>query len=178
MSTLDESLRIFDAGNAERYAAELFRECFDAPFPVPRDDCGLPIPTPPRNWRQYVALYRWPDGREEAIGFCNWIRYGDVYLEGGMCVRENAYRRMPREHFRALRERGGIAQMMMETAARELNDAAAWFGFCGDAKAMAVDLRAGYVPTRHPHLIVKWFRDLPEPERGALVESIARIGPF
>ena len=178
MTTLDESLRIFDAGNAERYAGELFRECFNAPFPVPRDGCGLPIPTPPQNWRQYVAVYRWPDGREETVGFCNWIRAGDAYLEGGMCVRENVYRRMPRGHFREIRERGGIAQMMMETAARELNDAVAWFGFCGDAKAMAVDLRAGYTPTRHKHLIVKWFREIPDEERAKLVDSVARIGPF
>jgi hypothetical protein len=178
VSTLDEWLRIFDAGNAEPYAAALFRECFDAPFPVPRDACGLAIPTPPGNWRQYVAIYRWPDGREETVGFCNWIRHGDVYLEGGMCVRENVYRRMPREHFREVRGRGGIAQMMMETAARELDDAAAWFGYCGDAKALAVDLRAGYVPTRHPHNIVKWFRELPEAARERLVDSIAAIGPF
>jgi len=61
-----DHLRIFDAGNAEAHAAELFRECFNAPFPVPRDNAGLPIPTPPENWRQYVALYRWPDGKEEA----------------------------------------------------------------------------------------------------------------
>ena len=178
MTALRDVLRIFDAGNAERYASELFRECFDAPFPVPREGCGLAIPTPPRNWHQYVAMYRWPDGREECVGFCNWIRHGDVYLEGGMCVREGVYRRLPREHFREIREHGGIAQMMMEAAARELNDAAAWFGYCGDAKAMAVDLRAGYVPTRHPHLIVKWFRDLPAPERERLIDSIAAIGPF
>jgi hypothetical protein len=178
VTALDDSLRIFDAGNAERYAAELFRECFHAPFPVPRDGCGLSIPTPPQNWRQYVAVYRWPDGREETVGFCNWIRHGDVYLEGGMCVRENVYRRMPREHFRAVRERGGIAQMMMETASRELNDAVAWFGHCGDAKAMAVDLRAGYMPTHRKHVIVKWFREIPREQQDRLIDSIAAIGPF
>lgn len=112
------------------------------------------------------------------MGFCNWIRHGDVYLEGGMCVRENVYRRMPREHFRQCREQGGIAQMMMATAARELDDAAAWFGYCGDAKAMAVDLRAGYMRTRHPHLIVKWFREIAAHEQERLIESIAAIGPF
>lgn len=174
----ERALSIFDAGNAERYAADLFRESFGAPFPVPRDRCGLSIPTPPENWRQYVARYRWPDGREETVGFCNWIKHGEVYLEGGMCVSKNFYRRLPKEHFDACRARGGIAQMMMETAARSLTDCSAWFGYCGDAKAMAVDLRAGYVPTRHAHLIVKWFRELPEREREALVDSIAAIGPF
>jgi hypothetical protein len=178
MASFDESIRIFDAGNAEPYAAELFRESFNAPFPVPRDGAGLAIPTPPQNWRQYVALYRWPDGSEETVGFCNWIRHGEVYLEGGMCVRKTFYRRIPREHFRECQARGGIAQMMMAKAASELTDCAAWFGYCGDAMALAVDLRAGYVTTRHPHLIVKWFARPAEREAEALVDSIAAIGPF
>jgi hypothetical protein len=114
MATFAESLRIFDAGNAAPYAGELFREAFNAPFPVPRADAGLSIPTPPENWRQYVALYRWPDGREETVGFCNWIKHGDVYLEGGMCVQKSFYRRMPREHFRECNAAGGIAQMLMD----------------------------------------------------------------
>jgi hypothetical protein len=177
MTGLDDALRIFDARNAESFARELFENRFKAPFPVPRDGV-LPIPTPPERWHQYVAVYAGPGGGTETIGFCNWIRYGDVYLEGGMCVLESAYRRMPVEHFRAVRERGGIAQMMMARAAAELNDAAAWFGYCGDAKAMAVDLRAGYVRTPHPYLIVKWFRDLPDTERQRLIASIAEIGPF
>lgn len=178
MLPFERAMSIFDAGNAERYAAELFRESFNAPFPAPREDCGLSIPTPPENWHQYVARYRWPDATEETVGFCNWIRYRDVYLEGGMCVRKSFYRRLPKEHFDACRARGGVAQMMMETAARELADCTAWFGYCGDAKALAVDLRAGYVTTRHPHVIVKWFRELPEDERESLVDSIAAIGPF
>jgi len=178
MSRFADHLRIFDAGNAERYASGLFRECFHAAFPVPRENAGLSIPTPPASWRQYVALYHWPGSGEETVGFCNWIKHGEVYLEGGMCVRKSFYRRLPKDQFRECNEAGGVAQLMMEHAARELTDCKAWFGFCGDAKAMAVDLRVGYVPTRHQHLIVKWFRDLPEAEREALVDSVAAIGPF
>ena len=178
MAPFAERLRIFDAGNAERYAAELFRESFNAPFPVPRANAGLSIPTPPGNWRQYVALYRWPDGREETVGFCNWIRHGEVYLEGGMCVQKTFYRRMPREHFRECQAAGGIAQLVMEQAARDLDDCTAWFGYCGDARALAVDLRVGYVTTPHKHVIVKWFRDVGEDEKRRLIDRIAAIGPF
>lgn len=178
MQSFGESLRIFDAGNAASLAGPLFLESFAADFPVPRDNCGLSIPTPPENWRQYVASYRWSDGHEETVGFCNWIKHGDVYLQGGMCVRKSFYRRMPREHFRACQEQGGIAQMMMAQAALELTDCVAWFGYCGDAKALAVDLRAGYVRTGYPLVIVKWFRELPEERRQVLIDSIARIGPF
>jgi hypothetical protein len=178
LPALDQALRIFESRDAASLASELFQECFKAPFPVPRDNCGLSIPTPPEAWHQYVARYTWPEGREETVGFCNWIRYRDVYLEGGMCVSPTIYRRLPKEHFAAIRARGGIAQMLMEKAATELNDGSAWFGFCGDAKALAVDLRAGYELTDHRYLIVKWFKPLPEPERRRLIDSIARIGPF
>jgi hypothetical protein len=68
--------------------------------------------------------------------------------------------------------------MLLEAAAAELNDASAWFGYCGDAKSWLVSARIGYVRTRHPHLIVKWCRDLPESARDELEAKIAAIGPF
>jgi hypothetical protein len=177
-SALDERLRIFrPVPDASQLASRLFRESFGATFPVPRDEL-LPISTPPSAWRQYVATYRWPDGRDETVGFCNWIRYRDVYLQGGMCVGRNFYRRMPREEFRELQRRGGLAQMMMAAAERELNDCVAWFGYCGDAKALAVDLRAGYVKTNRPYVIVKWFNPPPEAERQQLIDDIVKVGPF
>jgi len=177
VGALDDRLRIFRPPDAAALASELFRECFNADFPVPRANAGLAIPTPVENWRQYVAVYGWPHG-DETVGFCNWIRYADVYLEGGMCVKPSFYRRMPRDEYAELRVRGGLAQMMMEHAWRELTDCNAWFGYCGDSKALAVDLRFGYERTRYPYLIVRWMRELPAAERERLIEQIARIGPF
>lgn len=173
-----EAIEIFGVANAESLAASLFQESFGVQFPSPRQDCGLPIPTPPENWRQYVAVYTWPDGSRETVGFCNFIRYADVYLEGGMCVKKGFYRRLPRDHFLECREQGGIAQMMMKEAEQSLRDCSAWFGYCGDGMAMAVDLRAGYEPTSEPFLIAKWFKDIPPEKRKELVDIIARIGPF
>jgi hypothetical protein len=174
---LSRSLLIFRSRDAAAIATELFRESFGAAFPAPRDN-ALPVPTPPQAWRQFVATYRWPDGRDEAVGFCNWIRHNDVYLQGGMCVRRSFYRRLPREQFRELQGEGGLAQMMMAAAARELNDCVAWFGYCGDAKALAVDLRAGYETTDRKHVIVKWFRRIDAIERERLIDEVAKIGPF
>ena len=178
MHSLDTRLRIFETLDAPALAGELFFQSFRIPFPVPRDNCGLSIPTPPGNWRQFVARYEWPDGRMETVGFCNWIRYENVYLEGGMCVAKTFYRRMPREDWKECAARGGIAQMMMEEAARHLDDCNAWFGFCGDPKALAVDLRFGYVTTEYDKLIVKWFAPLDAGEKNRLIRRIAAIGPF
>jgi hypothetical protein len=175
---LDSRLRIAEVADAEELAAELFFESFRLPFPAPRANCGLSIPTPPENWHQYVARYRWPSGVDETVGFCNWIRYKDVYLEGGMCVRKNFYRRLPREHWSECADKGGLAQMMMQAASKRLNDCNAWFGLCGDAKALAVVQRFGYELTQHGNLIVKWFAPLGPAEKQSLVNSIAAIGAF
>jgi hypothetical protein len=95
-----------------------------------------------------------------------------------MCVKANFYRRLPREQFRECQQRGGLAQMMLMAASEELRDCIAWFGYCGDAKALAVDLRAGYEITNHKNVLVKWCRRVPAEEGQALIDSVAAIGPF
>jgi hypothetical protein len=178
MKSFDESLHVSFFANAQYFAANLFYESFRSAFPVPREDAGLSIPTPPENWRQEVAFYKWSEEHIEPVGFCNWIRFADCYLCGGMCVRRDFYRRLPREHWTACRDRGGVAQIMLEIAFRNLTDCLAWFGYCGDKKAYRVDIRAGYQPTRHKHLIVNWNADLCETEKRALEDRLAAIGPF
>jgi hypothetical protein len=177
-TTFDDAFHLECFADASYYARALFRECFGSDFPVPRDQSGLPVSTPREAWRQYVAFYRWPDARFEAVGFCNWIRCGRYYLGGGMCVSPTFYRRMPREHFAVCRARGGVAQLMVEAAFRELTDCDAWFGYCGDRKAYQADIRAGFTATRHPLLVAKWRPGLSEAVRTAIEDEVAAIGPF
>jgi hypothetical protein len=174
----DDCVLVQRFANAEFFASQLFRECFAADFPVPRENAGLPISTPPEKWRQYVAFYKWPDERIEAVGFCNWLLYEEAYLVGGMCVSPTFYRRIPRVHFAMCRDRGGVAQMLLETGFRELTDCSAWFGFVGDRKARIVDLRAGFTPTRHELLLARWQPWLSAAERNRLEDKVAAIGPF
>jgi len=175
---MSNRIEVFRTQDAASYAASLFFRRFRQPFPVPQVNCGLSIPTPPENWRQYVAVYRAPGAAVETIGFCNWIRHGDAYLGGGLCVDETAYRRMDPEDFRYCRGRGGIAQMLIEHAAGELNDCSAWFAYVGDRKSMAVTLRSGYERTGHPYIIARWFKPLSVVEKQAMIDRIAAIGAF
>ena len=128
-ASFDSALHVSFFPNAQDFAGELFYESFKIPFPVPRDNAGLSIPTPPEHWV-------------------------------------------------ACRDRGGIAQIVLETAFATLTDCTAWFGYCGDRKAYIVDLRAGYQPTRHRYLIVKWNAELSEAEKRAIEDRFAAIGPF
>jgi hypothetical protein len=175
---LSRDLCVMRVPKAEFFAGKLFFESFGQQFPVPRDDCGLAIPTPKAAWHQYVAVYRWPDERMETAGFCNWIRFNGVYLEGGLCVRPGFYRRLPRAQFAECAALGGVSQIMMDKAASELNDCPAWFGYCGDRKSYLACRRAGFVPTGRKYLIAKWFGKLSEADGDRLVDMVAAIGPF
>src|SRR5438309_9287 len=48
--TFDEALHLSFFRNAQFFAADLFYESFAVPFPIPRENAGLSIPTPPDNW--------------------------------------------------------------------------------------------------------------------------------
>ena len=176
------ALTVRDVGDATLIAGELFQASFNSAFPTPREFQLGTILVEKSAWHQYVAHYTRADGTVECVGFCNWIRYGsehgDVYLEGGMCVKKHFYRRLSKDEFRDCKALGGVAQIMMEAAARELNDADAWFGYCGDSQAYRVDQRVGYQPTVHKHLIVKWLRELNINSQAKLMAAIAKIGPF
>ena len=143
--------RVFVAGmeNAAYFATDLFFEAFRSPFPLPRSQAGLSVATPAKLWRQYVAFYKWSETHIEPVAFANFIRHGNVYLEGGLCARRNFYRRLPPDHWAQCKQRGGIVQILLEEAAKELTDAIAWFGYCGDSKSWRVNARIGYQRTRH-----------------------------
>jgi hypothetical protein len=157
--------------NAAYFAAPLFEESFGSPFPVP----------PPHiepGWAQFVAFYRWPDDRLEPVGFCNYLPFEGVWLEGGLCVRRTFYARLPQSHSDECRAAGGVAQLIMEHAARELNECDAWFAYIGDDRSLKVCTRIGYEPTDKKYVMVKWFRDVPDDRRTELVDRISQLGPF
>ena len=178
MTAFNTALKVFETKDAARYAGALFRESFNSDFPIPVSYRILDTQIQPDDWRQFVAVYTWPDGTAECVGFCNWIKYKDVYLEGGLSVQKNFYRRLAKPDFAECSARGGIAQIMMETAATQLTDCAAWFGYVGDSKSMQVVLRVGYMRTDHPYLIAKWMRTMPASEMQGWIDEITRIGPF
>jgi hypothetical protein len=164
--------------DASAFADDLFRESFGMDFPAPRPIKFGEVQTLPSDWRQAVALYRWPDGTEECVGLANWIKFRTVYLIGALCVKRDFYRRLPVDQYRQCSKRGGIAQIVMEFGDRMLTDADGWFGYCGDTKAFRVGTRVNFARTRHRYIIVKWDKPLPEAQKEALIDEVATIGPF
>ena len=114
MSTFKDALKVFESKEADRVASALFQESFNSAFPIPTAFRILETQIQPEHWRQFVATYPWPDGTAECVGFCNWIKYKGVYLEGGLAVQKSFYRRLPKPHFMDCAVRGGVAQIVPE----------------------------------------------------------------
>ena len=87
MKSFDDALHVATFQNAQFFAADLVYGSFAIAFPVPRENVGLSISTPPENWRQQVAFYKRPEAHLEAVGLCNWIRYADCCAHKAKVVR-------------------------------------------------------------------------------------------
>ncbi len=151
-------------------AASLFRKSF-----------GHPVPPMPRH---YVMFYRPPpaQGNDSArplvIGYTHQLAFENVYLAGGMCVDPAAYRMFPRWLFDEVKREGGLATIIMKESFATLGDCPAVFGHVGDKRARLADLRAGFIDTGRPHLMVHWRRPLPREAQDALIDRVERIGRF
>jgi hypothetical protein len=176
--TFVESTFVLGMRDASFFATDLFFEAFGQPFPRPRAAAGLAIATPPDTWHQFVAFYKWSETNIEPVAFVNYIRFGDVYLEGGLCARRGFYRRLSARHWQECKHAGGIAQLLMAHSMRELNDADAWFGHTSNNPAWLASERLGFEATRYQYLKVKWARDLPEARKREIEDQVNSIGSF
>jgi hypothetical protein len=162
-----DRLRTWEVNDASVLAGDLFRRCF-----------GHPIPA---HGRHFVLVYSPPPGVEEApcvVAYVHHTPFKDMYLGGGMCADERAYRRFPRWLFRQVREEGGLATLVTRESIGMLGDAAAVWGHVGEPRARQADLRTGFVDTDSPHLMVIWRRPISEDEKRRRVAEVAALGPF
>ena len=156
-------IQIEEVDDAAPFAGSLFQKKF-----------GHPIPDYPRH---FIAFYDSDPGPRTTIGYVHFSPFENVFLGGGMCIDTTAYRRMPPDHMRRIREVGSLAEYMLRTTLNMLGPCAAIFGSVGDATARIVDLRAGFVDTGEPHLMVVW-RDATESEKGAILSKVVALGTF
>lgn len=145
--------------DAAAIAGALFERKFRQPIP------GFP--------RHFVALI---DAR--CAGYVHYTPWQGDFLCGGLCIDDRVYRELPAASRAWIRERGGIAEIMMRAAHAELDAAATIWGYIGDKQAEAVDRRVGFVPVAEPYLFAIWRAPLSDAEKAARVAEAVRLGPF
>ncbi len=156
-------IRVVEVDDAAPFAGKLFLQKFKHH-----------IPDYPRH---FIAFYEPSPDLRTTVGYVHFSPFENVFLGGGMCVDTAAYRRMSPEQMRNIREVGSLAEYMLRNTFDLLGPCAAIFGSVGDATARVVDLRAGFVDTGVPHLMVVW-RDVTESEKPAVLAKVAALGSF
>ncbi len=145
--------------------ADLFRRKFSHPLPDHGD--------------HFVAFHRDGDGALWPLSYLNFNRFGDIRLVGGGCTDGAVIRRMSEAQRNAISDSGGVLVHLLRAGFKHFaNDCDAYFGHCGDARAYAVDMAAGFVPTEHEFLLAFWHKPLHEVVRRALIAKAHAIGPF
>ncbi len=134
---------------------------------------------PPDFPRHLAAFYRFEDGRLGLLGYSHMRPFGDVYLSGGSCTDGNVYRAMQPAHRDHLQQAGGIWFYILKYAFERYKDCCdAFFGHCGDRRALEVALAAGFEQTETEHVIVNWHKELHPVIKKALTAKVVALGPF
>lgn len=147
------------------FAGALFRRKFGAP--------------PPAMGHHVVAFCRLPSGTLATLGYAHFMPFGDIVLVGGVCTDGQVMAMLSETQRAAIDAAGGVYFNLLGYAfARFAGECEAYFGYCGDARAETVNLRAGFVRTEHPHLLVNFHKPQHEVMQRALIAKAAAIGPF
>jgi hypothetical protein len=161
-------LRTWEVNDARMVANDLFQRAFH-----------YDVPDYPRHFVLVHSPEPGSDKPPEVVAYVHQTARGaGVYLCGGMCVDERAYRRFPKWLFDAVREEGGLATIVTRDSVAMLENWVAVFGHVGEPRARAADLRTGFVDTDREHLMVIWSESLSDADKRRLVAEVAAMGPF
>ncbi len=166
---LPEALRSFltitEIDDANLLVGELFKRKFGDP--------------PPDVGHHLVALYRQADGALRVAGYSHMRAFGDVFLSGGSCSNGDTMRAMDPAHRDAIVAHGGVWYLILKYAfAKYHDDCDAFFGHCGDRRALEVAHAAGFIDCEQKPLIVLWHKELHPLVRKALTAKVEALGPF
>ena len=131
---------------------------------------------PPPFPRHFVGVQE-----SEPRGVCAYVHYTafepGVYLLGGLCVDAGIYKGLAPEVRAAITARGSLSRWVLEASIPALGPMRAVFAYTGNVMRRRDGQAVGFQVARPPYLIVQWHAE-PAGERAALVERIAKLGPF
>ena len=164
-NTLEEFLCIDIVESGKFFADELFRRKFGH--------------SPPDFGRHIVLFYRDANLALHVASYLHLWTTGTIGLIGGGCTDGRTIRLMSESERLAIDNAGGLLLQTLRYAFdRHEEGLQAFFGHCGNDRALAVDLRAGFLRTEDPNLLVRWNRDLSESTRATLFEQALALGSF
>jgi hypothetical protein len=126
-----------------------------------------------------VGFYRKNRQQFIPLSFLCFIPHEEVLLVGGGMTDGSVFAQMQGDLGTQLRKSGGALYHMLKFGFNHYKDQCeAFFGHAGDPRAYEVDMRAGFEPTQHEHLIAHFHKPVSENRKQVLIEKIHAIGSF
>lgn len=137
---------------------------------------------PPTFPHHFVALYRGANAHPEktvVLGYTHLLPYKGALLSGGSCTSGAGLRQMTASEQAAVARNGGIwRDLFLYAATKYADQCDAFFGYCGDARALQVCLELGFERLPDPYLIVRWHKPLSDRRREELLSDVRALGAF
>ncbi len=144
-------------------------DLFQRKFAHPAPDYGHPV----------ICFYRKSRNHFIPVSYVSFIPYDEVILVGGGMTDGQAFALMTGSLAEEIKQSGGIFYHVLKFAFDHFKDQCeAYFGYTGDQRALEVDMRAGFEPTKHQHLIAHFHQPITKERKNFLIEKIHGIGPF
>jgi hypothetical protein len=151
--------------NGPFFIDNLFRKKFASPAP--------------EHGHSVVVFYRRSWHHFFPLSYTNFLPYEEVMLVGGAMTDGPAFGLVPAEEAEAIREAGGLFYHVLQYALETYKDQCeGFFALVEDQRSMAVNLAAGFQPTRHNHLIANFHKPISPDRKNFLIEKTHGIGPF
>lgn len=162
---LEPFIVISEVDTAKGFAEHIFQRKY-----------GSSAPDIPRH---FVAFYRSGDGCLTPTTYLHAWKFGKCYMVGGACTDGGAIRKFHPEHQAIIAQSPGIFYFTLRYLFKKLElDCTAFFGYCGDQRALEVDLEAGFRLTSVDKVLIHTPRRLPKLYEWLLMRSVAKLGPF
>lgn len=162
----DDFFRVVELSEAEIFAGELFRRRFATDS----------FPLGPKH---FIAFYKAHDGSFLPMGYVHYEMWNQQAMAGGLVIDERAWRLLPACERNLIRERGGVAELLMKQSIAQLpaSTLAVW-AYIGDKLSEKVNFRVGFRATAERYIWVIWQHDLAPAEKQSWLEKIVEYGPF
>lgn len=162
---LNEFLSFCEVSDGQFVAGDVFSKKFG----------GLP----PEDGHHLVVFYRQSPNQLIPACYVHFRPFGDICLVGGACTDGDAFSYMSDKEKLYIKEQGGLYLHLLDFAFERFSSRfTAFFGHCGDARALEVDLQAGFRLTEHQYLIIYTQNQLDATVEKALIAKAAALGPF
>lgn len=168
--------------NGKYFINELFNKKFNCDAPEatnPQIVELFSIKGAPVVINHLIGFYKNKNNSFQPVSYVSLLVYKNVILVGGVMTDGEVIRKMSEHERQIIANSEGIYYSMLEYVFEHFADQCdAYFGYVNNARALEVNLSAGFKKTEFQYLIANFHKPLSNWKKNKITKMIRDIGPF